>query len=57
MIKLSKICFVISGCTLIFDSILMILGKPNPIGLPLPCPITLIILAVGLISFGLAKSE
>lgn len=55
MKKLAKVCFVISGGLLIFDSILMILHKPNPIGLPLPCPVTLIILGVGLITFAFAK--
>jgi hypothetical protein len=54
---LSKVCFVLSGFGLIFDSMLMILDKPNPLGFPLPCPITLIILAIGLISFGFLKSE
>lgn len=55
MLKLSKICFVISGFLLIADSTLMFLNKPNPLGLPLPCPITLSILGVGLILFSLAK--
>lgn len=55
MLKLSKICFIISGFLLIVDSTLMILNKPNPLGLPLPCPITLIILGTGLILFALAK--
>ena len=55
MAKLSKICFIISGILLIADSSLMILNKPNPLGLPLPCPVTLIILGIGLISFSLSK--
>lgn len=55
MNKLSKICFILAGIGLIIDSILMTLGQPNPIGLPLPCPITLFILAVGLISFATQK--
>jgi hypothetical protein len=55
MKTLAKVCFVISGALLILDSILMILQKPNPIGLPLPCPVTLIVLGVGLISFAFAK--
>ncbi len=55
MLKLSKICFTISGLLLIADSTLMILNKPNPLGLPLPCPITLIILGIGLILFSFAK--
>ncbi|HOW83639.1 MAG TPA: hypothetical protein PK573_13840 [Spirochaetota bacterium] len=55
MQKLSRVCFIVSGVLLIADSTLMILEKPNPLGLPLPCPITLIILAVGLISFSVSK--
>ncbi|HON59702.1 MAG TPA: hypothetical protein PLT45_09250 [Smithella sp.] len=55
MLKISKICFVVSGFLLIADSALMILNKPNPLGLPLPCPITLMILGVGLILFSVAK--
>ncbi len=55
MLKISKICFAISGFLLIADSTLMIMNKPNPLGLPLPCPITLIILGIGLISFAIAK--
>ncbi|MDI6742573.1 MAG: hypothetical protein QMD11_07500 [Smithella sp.] len=55
MLKISKICFMVAGFLLIVDSTLMILDKPNPIGLPLPCPVTLIILGIGLILFSIAK--
>ncbi len=55
MLKISKICFAVSGFLLIVDSTLMILNKPNPLGLPLPCPVTLMILGVGLILFSIAK--
>jgi hypothetical protein len=55
MLKISKICFVLAGILLITDSVLMIMNKPNPLGLPLPCPITLIILGAGLILFSFAK--
>ncbi|MBN2158300.1 MAG: hypothetical protein JW807_02815 [Spirochaetes bacterium] len=55
MLKIAKACFVVSGVLLIVDSILMILGKPNPLGLPLPCPITLIVLGAGLILFVISK--
>jgi hypothetical protein len=55
MLKISKICFIVSGFLLLVDSTLMILKKPNPLGLPLPCPITLMILGAGLILFSLAK--
>jgi hypothetical protein len=46
---------MVAGFLLIVDSTLMILDKPNPIGLPLPCPVTLIILGIGLILFSIAK--
>ena len=55
MLKIARICFIVSGILLIVDSTLMILNKPNPLGLPLPCPITLIILAIGLITFAVSK--
>ena len=55
MLQISKICFAVSGLLLIVDSTLMILNKPNPLGLLLPCPVTLTILGVGLILFSIAK--
>lgn len=55
MQKLSGICFIVSGLLLIADSVLMIMGKPNPLGLPLPCPITLFILGIGLITFSVSR--
>ena len=55
MNKLTKSCFILAGIGLIIDAILMAFQQPNPIGLPLPCPITLFILAVGLISFAVQK--
>jgi len=57
MLKISKICFIVSGFLLIADSTLMFLNKPNPLGLPLPCPITLSVLGIGLILFSLAKNK
>lgn len=55
MNKLARVCFLLSGIGLLIDSTLMTMGKPNPIGLPLPCPITLAILAVGLIAVSIKK--
>jgi hypothetical protein len=55
MNKLSKVCFLLSGIGLIIDSALMTLHMENPIGLGLPCPITLAILAVGLIAFAIKE--
>ena len=51
MNKIAKLCFIISGILLVIDSIFMIFKIQNPLGLPLPCPITLIILGVGLFIF------
>ncbi len=55
MNKIANICFLLSGIGLLIDATLMTAGKPNPLGLPLPCPITLAILAVGLIATALKK--
>ncbi len=53
MLAISKWFLIIAGVLLIFDSILMITGTPNPLfGWPLPCPITLILLGAGIILFG-----
>jgi hypothetical protein len=38
------------------DSIGMAAGKPNPLfGWPLPCPVTLLLLGVGIILFGIGS--
>ena len=56
MLTISKWLLVISGVLLIVDSILMFAGKPNPLfGLPLPCPVTLTLLGLGTILFGLGS--
>jgi len=45
---------LISGCFfLMVDTILMYAGMENPLGFPLPCPITLDILAIGGIAFAI----
>jgi len=52
MLKASKILLIIAGLLLIYDAILMAAGSPNPLrGWPLPCPVTLTILGVGIILF------
>ena len=52
MLKASKVLLIIAGVLLIVDAILMAAGIPNPLfGLPLPCPVTLVLLGVGLILF------
>lgn len=50
--KLTRILFLLSGIALLCDSILLLLEKSHPIpGWPLPCPITFLLLSLGLISF------
>ena len=57
MLKASKILLIIAGILLIFDAILMAAGIPNPLlGWPLPCPITLTILGVGIILFAFGSN-
>jgi hypothetical protein len=49
MLTASKVLLIIAGILLVIDSILIFVG--NPFGWPLPHPITLIILGVGIIIF------
>jgi hypothetical protein len=52
MLKAAKVLLVIAGLLLIFDAILMAARIPNPLfGWPLPCPVTLAVLGLGLILF------
>jgi len=52
MLIISKWLLTIAGVLLIYDALLIFTGKPNPIsGWPLPCPVTLILLGLGLIFF------
>ena len=56
MLLASLIILLIAGASLLLDAILIITHRPNPIkGWPLPCPITLILLGLGLILFGIAS--
>jgi len=56
MLKASKILLIIAGVLLIVDAILMAAGKPNPLfGWPLPCPVTLTILGLGIILFAIGS--
>ena len=55
MLLISQIILIIAGVSLLIDAFLMITKRPNPIkGWPLPCPITLILLGVGIILFVIA---
>ncbi len=52
MLKASKILLIVAGILLVVDAILMAAGMPNPLlGWPLPCPVTLVVLGIGLILF------
>jgi hypothetical protein len=54
MLAASKWLLVIAGVWLIIDSILIIAGIPNPLfGWPLPCPVTLLLLGLGILLFGI----
>ena len=56
MLTASRWLLIIAGVLLIMDSIGMAAGKPNPLfGWPLPCPVTLLLLGVGIILFGLGS--
>ncbi len=56
MLLISLILLIIAGVLLLVDATLMITHRPNPIkGWPLPCPITLIFLGLGIILFSSAN--
>ena len=50
MLLASSILLIIAAMLLFYDAVLMFTGKPNPLkGLPLPCPVTLIVLGLGIL--------
>ena len=56
MLTASKWLLILAGVWLIIDSILIIGGIPNPLfGWPLPCPVTLLMLGVGILLFGVSS--
>ncbi len=56
MLLTSLIILIAAGVALLLDATLMITHRPNPIkGWPLPCPITLILLGLGVILFSIAS--
>jgi hypothetical protein len=56
MLAASKWILMLAGVLLILDSICMATGMPNPLfGWPLPCPVTLSLLGVGIILFGMGS--
>ena len=53
---ISQILLIIAGVLLIVDASFMFAHSPNPLkGLPLPCPVTLIVLGVGIILYIIAS--
>ncbi len=56
MLLAAQILLIIAGVLLLLDAGLMIAHHPNPIkGWPLPCPITLIVLGLGVILLSIAN--
>jgi len=56
MLTASKWLLIVGSALLIIDAILMFARIPNPLfGLPLPCPVTLAILGVGLLLFAIGS--
>lgn len=56
MLVASKILLIIAAVLLLFDASLMFAHRPNPLkGLPLPCPITLSFLGLGVLLFSMAS--
>ncbi len=50
MLLASQIILIIAGVLLIVDAVLMATKRSNPIkGWPLPCPITLVLLGLGVL--------
>jgi hypothetical protein len=56
MLIASKWILILAGIWLIIDSMLIIVGIPNPLfGWPLPCPVTFILLGAGIILFAISS--
>ncbi len=56
MLLVSQILLIIAGVLLIFDAILIFAHRPNLIAKwPLPCPVTLVILGLGVLLFSIAS--
>ncbi|MFC2020602.1 hypothetical protein ACFLU1_02240 [Chloroflexota bacterium] len=56
MLLIAQILLIIAGLGLIGDTMLIITHRPNPIkkDWPLPCPITLTLLGLGIILLSIA---
>ncbi len=58
MLVASRILLITAGVLLLLDAALMFTGRPNPLfGWPLPCPVTLTVLGLGVLLFGIASAQ
>ena len=56
MLLAAQILLIIAGVLLIVDSAFMFARRPNPFfGWPLPCPVTLVALGLGILLFSIAS--
>ena len=56
MLLAAQIVLIIAGGLLLYDATLMATHRPNPIkSMPLPCPITLTFLGIGIILLSVAQ--
>ena len=56
MLLASQILLIIAGVLLFVDASLMFARRPNPLkGWPLPCPVTLVVLGLGVILLSIAN--
>ncbi len=55
MLLASQIILIIAGLLALFDVFLMVTHRPNPVkSWPIPCPMTMLFLGVGLILLSIA---
>jgi hypothetical protein len=56
MLTASKILLIIGGLLLILDAVMMVARIPNPLfGWSLPCPVTMVLLGLGILLFALGS--
>jgi hypothetical protein len=56
MLTASKILLLIAGLLLMLDAVMMAARIPNPLfGWPLPCPVTMVALGLGILLFVLGS--
>ena len=56
MLTASKILLIIAGLLLMLDAVMMAARIPNPLfGWPLPCPVTMVALGLGILLFVLGS--